>query len=79
MSALKALVAFMAVATVAELAAGKSHTIKWSDEGNYGDWSSKNTVAVGDSVGELKFLFSFLLVSRLCLLANGYTHLRRRR
>jgi hypothetical protein len=52
-SSLKALVAFMAVATVAELAAGsKTWAIKWASGGNYGDWSSKNTVAVGDSVGE---------------------------
>uniref|UniRef100_A0A0D9ZR50 Phytocyanin domain-containing protein n=1 Tax=Oryza glumipatula TaxID=40148 RepID=A0A0D9ZR50_9ORYZ len=50
-SSLKALVAFMAVATVAELAAGsKTWAIKWASGGNYGDWSSKNTVAVGDSV-----------------------------
>ncbi|XP_015691986.2 blue copper protein-like [Oryza brachyantha] len=51
-SSLKALVALMAVAAVAELAAaaGKTYTIKWASGGNYGDWSSKNAVAVGDSV-----------------------------
>ncbi|KAF0892476.1 hypothetical protein E2562_016784 [Oryza meyeriana var. granulata] len=49
-STLKALVAFMAMAAVAELAAGKTFTIKWAAGGNYGDWSSKNTVTVGDSV-----------------------------
>ncbi|KAG8066359.1 hypothetical protein GUJ93_ZPchr0004g39489 [Zizania palustris] len=50
--ALKALVALMAMAAVAELAtaAGKTHTIKWAAGGNYGDWSSTNTVLVGDSV-----------------------------
>uniref|UniRef100_A0A0D9W9W9 Phytocyanin domain-containing protein n=1 Tax=Leersia perrieri TaxID=77586 RepID=A0A0D9W9W9_9ORYZ len=49
-SSLKALVAFIAVAAVAELAAGKTYTIKWAAGGNYGDWASKNTVLVGDSV-----------------------------
>ncbi|PUZ49031.1 hypothetical protein GQ55_7G293300 [Panicum hallii var. hallii] len=51
MSALaKALVALVAMAAVAELAAAKNHTIRWSASGNYGDWSASNTVSVGDSV-----------------------------
>jgi hypothetical protein len=54
MSALaKALVALVAMAAVAELAAAKNHTIRWSASGNYGDWSASNAVSVGDSVGEL--------------------------
>uniref|UniRef100_A0A0A9B335 Phytocyanin domain-containing protein n=1 Tax=Arundo donax TaxID=35708 RepID=A0A0A9B335_ARUDO len=51
MSALvKALVALVAVASVAELAAGKNHTIQWEASGNYGDWSAANPVRVGDTV-----------------------------
>ncbi|KAF8739495.1 hypothetical protein HU200_013843 [Digitaria exilis] len=51
MSALaKALVVLAAMAAVAELAAAKTHTIQWSLNGNYGDWSASNTVNVGDTV-----------------------------
>ncbi|RLM74344.1 hypothetical protein C2845_PM15G22930 [Panicum miliaceum] len=51
MSALaKALVALVAMAAVAELAAAKNHTIRWSASGNYGDWSASNAVSVGDTV-----------------------------
>ncbi|TVU16147.1 hypothetical protein EJB05_39698, partial [Eragrostis curvula] len=54
MSALvKALVAITAIAAVAELAAGKNYTIQWEATGNYSDWSAKNPVRVGDTVGEL--------------------------
>ncbi|KAF8649550.1 hypothetical protein HU200_064263 [Digitaria exilis] len=38
------------MAAVAELAAAKTHTIQWSLNGNYGDWSASNTVNVGDTV-----------------------------
>ncbi|TVU16145.1 hypothetical protein EJB05_39696 [Eragrostis curvula] len=46
----KALVALVAVASVAELAAGKNYTIEWTASGDYSDWSSKNPVRVGDTV-----------------------------
>lgn len=49
----KALVALVALASVAELAAAKNYTIQWSVSGNYGDWSSANAVSLGDTVGEL--------------------------
>jgi hypothetical protein len=50
----KALVALVALASVAELAAGKNYTIQWAASGNsYGDWSAANPVRVGDTVGEL--------------------------
>ncbi|GJN01662.1 hypothetical protein PR202_ga18943 [Eleusine coracana subsp. coracana] len=45
----KALVALVALASVAELAAAKNYTIQWTLK-SYGDWSAANTLRVGDVV-----------------------------
>ncbi|XP_062184171.1 uclacyanin-2-like [Phragmites australis] len=51
MSALaKALVALTALAAIAELAAAKNFTIEWGLGVDFGDWSTKNPVSVGDTV-----------------------------
>jgi hypothetical protein len=57
----KVLVALVALASVAELAAGKNYTIQWAASGNsYGDWSAANPVRVGDTVGEVPVLSTYL-------------------
>jgi hypothetical protein len=57
----KVLVALVALASVAELAAGKNYTIQWAASGNsYGDWSAANPVHVGDTVGEVPVLSTYL-------------------
>ncbi|GJN26363.1 hypothetical protein PR202_gb14289 [Eleusine coracana subsp. coracana] len=45
----KALVALVALASVAELAAAKNYTIQWTLK-SYGDWSAANILRVGDVV-----------------------------